>query len=340
MGIKSKLLKTELGIYLKKQKDKLDRKTSAKEQFKRAEKRYLQYSSTDINRDRERYLRLRIIVESHVIEKGLSHNHLRAGFGKDRVEDLCNKVEEYTQMPTYDKFVVENALQLIIKYHDMNKKLNYDDSAYVKKSILNVNHVSKSIDNGVKNYNLSNVFEIINKSNFSRFAQSRSSVRIYDYKCEKINRQVILECIRIAQTAPNACNRQAVRVHIVSNSEYFEEIERLQLGCKGFGKNVSLFAFISVDIGLYECSETELPCFDAGLFTMNLIYALHEKGLFSCVLNASFPGKADRRIREIANVSENEEIKGLLAVYKVDFTKSIKVPVSARRSAEDITFFI
>ena len=175
---------------------------------------------------------------------------------------------------------------------------------------------------------------------FEQFAFSRSSVRLFDEEGETVSKDELGECIKTAQTAPNACNRQSVRIHVVLDRSKFPEIERLQLGCRGFGSNASAFIFITNDLGLYESNEFKLPIFEAGVFTMNLVYAMQDKGLYSCILNASFPNDTGNEIYKISEIPASETINGLIAVYKKTQREEVIVPASLRRKTEEITSFV
>ena len=290
-------------------------------------RRWITHSSTLTDKETIKYLRLRILVATHTLEKGFSHKIYKPGFGKDVVIDLVQNLQAYITTYDYDKFAVKNAYAVLKQYHAKNAEYGFDDSKYVP-SIGE----EYTISTGSKEINTSQV----NGQNFSNIAKSRVSVRFFDEKGGNIDNQTLLNCVSLAQTAPNACNRQAIRVHITTSSEIITEIEDIQLGCKNFGRNASALIFITSDLELYELTEFKLPGFDAGLFTMNLIYSLQEEGILSCVLNASFPGKANKRIHELLGIPENEDIEGLLAIFKPECNITIRVPNSERLDVNTI----
>ena len=73
---------------------------------------------------------------------------------------------------------------------------------------------------------------------------------------------------------------------------------------------------------------------------MNLVYALHDKNIYSCMLNASFPNDTGNEIYNLADIPENETINGLIAIYKSSQMEEIEVPASLRRRTEEITTFV
>lgn len=333
MGIKDTLKYTRLGAMISAHRTNQRRIEIADRQIERIRQYFSTYSATAIGKA---YYRLRIAVNSHVIEKGLSHNDLRPGFGKKQIVELQQSLDAYPTIQNDDPFVYANAVALLGKYHQINEAMGFDDGDFVN---LKYCQSGELLGIGVKEYDYDQVIKTIDSSQFAAFARSRSSVRVFDYKCKEIEDSVFYECIELAQTAPSACNRQSTRVHILKDESRYVDIERLQLGCKGFGRNASAFLFITADMSLYECAEVMLPIYDAGLFAMNLIYALHEKKIFACALNAAFPGETEPEVKRIVGIPENEMIVGLIAAYNVDTSRPVKVPVSMRRDPREICSF-
>lgn len=332
MNIKGIIKKTALG----KVKERYNRIQFAKVYSKEYLTQYLDESATNTKGTDSKYLRLRIIIGTHSLEKGLSHKEFKPGFGKGIVKELVSMLKIYSTYTNADKFVIDSAYEILSQYHQKNKQYNFDDSEYLPNSyrIKNSNHTMNA---GTKEYDIEKTIECIKKFDFAQFSNQRVSVRMFENKGVEISDDILMKSISIAQNAPNACNRQSVRVHILKKRECFKTVENFQLGCKGFGENVSCFIFITNDLSLYECAEVKLPIFDAGLFTMNLVYALMSEGLLSCVLNASFPAPgAEAEIRKMLNIPENENINGLIAVYKINDVKKIRVPLSQRRNVNEI----
>lgn len=304
--------------------------------MKSYERQFIDLSATNVHRKDAKYLRLRILVDTHTIEKGLCHKEYKAGFGKATVIELSKMLSQYIVQPNHDLFAVENAISVLHEYHNSNQRYGFDDSDYLVfpkfEQLLTIHGGTKKI---CLNSSLRNTFK-----SFKDFSFSRVSVRMFDFPAEPIEIEEIKKCVAIAQNAPSACNRQAVRVHVVTDKSKFSSIERLQLGCKGFAQNASAFIFISNDLSLYESGEYKLPIFDAGIFTMNLVYSLLEHGIFSCILNASFPNDTNHEIYRLAGIHGNESINGLIAISRLSIPTELRVPVSARRSTEEICSFV
>lgn len=100
------------------------------------EKDYTMYS-TDLSGDYDEKSRRRlIIIETHILEKGLSHTDFRPGFGRRNVIDLQNNIIAYLQEQNVDQFAVDNALSILQLYHQTNEVFNFSDVDYVDISLF------------------------------------------------------------------------------------------------------------------------------------------------------------------------------------------------------------
>lgn len=292
---------------------------------------FIKYSCT-IKRRGLDYSKLRIIVISHMIEKGLSHDKIRPGFGKKNVIELIKVLDIYQKSSNPDEYIIRLGISALNQYHKMNLQYKYDDSDYI-----NIRSVKESIKIGTKLISKSKGGKSID--DVYNFINMRSSIRIYDRKCKDIDNKDLIKCIELAQTSPSACNRQATRVYIIKDLALIKDIKEVQLGCNDFGENVSAFALITSDLSLYEVCERKLPVLDSGIFIMNLLYSLQYYGYGSCILNSSFNIKTDKYVHSILKINKNEMITGLVAIFNLDGFENIKVPLSSKRDVNDIIKF-
>lgn len=337
--VKEIIKKTYLGRQFCQIRDRNKKKKLAKNPISEYENRFLLKSCAFKENGSPEYLRLRIIVESHVIEKGLSHNNYRPGFGRQMVTDLYEHLSQYILYDDIDLFAFNNAVSLLIQYHKRNSEYGFDDSAYFSIEMVESwteKRVGDFSATGVKTINAQEFKEKVEKFDFETFANLRSSVRVFDKPCKALDKEMLREVVEIAKCAPSACNRQSIRVHFVTDNSKLPMIEKLQRGSKGFLVNCSAVAIVCADFSLYEASEYKLPIFDAGLFTMNLCYALESKGIYSCILNGYFSNSDDIQLRELVRIGNTEEVISLVAIYNIDDDCSIKVPVSPRRRVDEL----
>lgn len=84
-------------------------------------------------------------------------------------------------------------------------------------------------------------------NDFAEFATSRHSIRWYDNT--PIEEDKLIAAIKLAQTAPSACNRQATRVIIVSSPELKKLCCSIQNGNRGFGEKADKWLLITSELG-------------------------------------------------------------------------------------------
>lgn len=290
---------------------------------------YLKYSTDLSGNYDDRSRRRLIIIGTHIIEKGLSHSDFRPGFGRQKIIELQENIAAYEKAEDVDFFAIENAISILHLYHTTNESFGFHDEDYVDTKIFEKYRVKQM-----------NPYDLNIRCNYTvdeceHIFSNRHSVRIYDQDGEPISNQVLEDVIELTNTAPSACNRQATHVFAVAKRDLFEEIENIHGGCKGFGRHASLFLFVTSDLSLYSSNEVKLPIYDAGIYTMNLLYALQAYGLYACPLNASLPGKSEVMHRLIG-IPDKFDINGIIAVYKLKSGTRCKIAASPRRKAKDV----
>lgn len=273
--------------------------------------------------------RREIIIGAHILEKGLSHTDFRPGFGKAVIIDLQNSIQLYMKTENPDQFALGNAVSLLRQYHEQNACHGLDDTEYVKTELFSTFEYKDLTPYSIESEEYATM-------TFSELAHKRHSVRSYDGYGLELSDEEIKEVISLANTAPSACNRQATHVFVIKDKEVMQKLETLHGGCKNFGTRASAFMLITSDLSLYSRNEVKIPLYDAGIYSMNLLYALQVKGLYSCILNGSFPGRAYRKVHELTSIPERFDVSGLIAVYKLDNTENIRIAASPRREAEDV----
>lgn len=331
MNIKTNLKKTQLGKIIQSRKRIVD----ARNYINKYKKKYIKNSSTDRTKSFSNYCRLRIIIINHTIEKGLSHKIYKVGFGKESIIELQNLLKIYENEKDCDKFAINKGKELLIAYHQRNKQYNYDDKDYVDYNRIKINEMN--VNNiGYKKINIGDLFLDKDQDFYKNFIYRRVSVRSFDIKSFEISKEEINYCVELANMSPNACNRQATRVHFYNNPDILNLLEKIQKGCKGFGENAGMFALITSDLRLYENKESKLSVYDSGIFTMGFVNALHSKGIMSCVLNSAYIESEINNVSDKLQIPEYEQINGCVLLYKLPGELEIYVPESSRREGKDI----
>ena len=298
------------------------------------EKKFRRYcSDTIFNNNKSTTLEREIIVLGHTIEKGLSHKNIKPKFGIKIAKKLENTLKEYDNVEDKDDFILQNGISILEQYVFINEKIGVlkDELPKVK---LEMNKYNKS-DVGAYMINGHDFFENSQES-FEKIAQSRKTMRLYDLTSEKIKVDEIREIIKIAINSPSACNRQAVRVHIVTDQNKIKKICNIQKGANGFGEHAGALLIITSDLRFYTIAERRLPMYDCGLFAMSLVYAAYQKKLGCCILNGSFGKVQETKCSEIVDIKSYEMISSIILLNKIDDNDSFLIAKSERRKIEDI----
>ena len=170
----------------------------------------------------------------------------------------------------------------------------------------------------------------------AQFIMSRHSIR--DFEQRTVDRELIQEAVRIAMWAPSVCNRQAWRAYWFDAPEDLARIVPLHSGSAGFADRIPGVFVITYDIRAFEgTNERNQGWIDGGLFSMNLMLALHGLDLGAVPLNWSRANAASDRMREAAGIPDHENIVMLIAAGHPN--EGYRVARSARRPIEQILRF-
>lgn len=243
-----------------------------------------------------------LLIKSHVIEKGITMPNRRLGFGIERVRNLIQACRDVISDYGSNYTEVQATLKDLEEYLLIHKRSNYvlpDDI------IKGINDLLSYRNAGV--FNNSQLFTnkdfFYNFDSFSDFAKSRHTVR--SFGDEAIPMDTILRAVRLAQTAPSACNRQSSRVFIISNKEIILRILKLQNGNRGFGDKADKLLLIGAEHGVWGMQHRTSAFLDAGIFIMNLLYALHEERICACTLNAQFSPKEVKILTDLLSLNNS-----------------------------------
>lgn len=244
-----------------------------------------------------------LLAEGHVLEKGITMPSRRLGFGYQKVRSLilhCNQwINEYGWESNALKFAISD-LKEYKKNHDEGETLLPDDI------IDGINRLTSKLKNEefLESFVTTSEDYFSKTASFEELAKQRHSVR--NYSSEPISVDRVIEAVRLAQTAPSACNRQGVRVKIINSKEKLSKVIALQNGNRGFGQLADKMILLTFEQGAIEYEYRASGYIDIGIFTMNLLYALHEMKICACTLNAHLTIAQMANLREIVGYSDTE----------------------------------
>ena len=289
----------------------------------------LHYSSTYIH-NRQTAL-ANLLVISHVLEKGITMPERRMGFGYERVRNIINKCNAIISQWGTDYVELQAALSDLKQYYDIHKAANFQLPQDIIDGIEKLTPQLTISDANCYVTTKADFFK--SYTDFSEFANSRHSVRWFDNT--PVDDEKLLAAIKLAQTAPSACNRQATRVKIISSKEGRQLCCALHKGNRGFGDKADKWLLITTD--LHDWSHTDalsLGYVDAGIFTMNLLYSLHHYGFVACPLNGQMGIEKYKKLQLKLNLPESEIPVVFIVVGNP--TNHFMIPKSRRLNLKDI----
>lgn len=275
-----------------------------------------------------------LMVQTHVLEKGITMPNRRVGFGLERVCGIIISCKNAIGRWGSDHIEIQAALADLKQYMDLHNEENYSLPQDVKSGIEELLAYYVPVDDNCFTISAKEYFK--KQPDFKEFAYSRHSVRWFDDKPVETN--LILKAVELAQTAPSACNRQATRVNIISSDEKKRLCCTLQNGNRGFGDRADKWLLITSELSDWPCDQTDIALIDAGIFIMNLLYSLHYYGIVACTLNAHFDKEKQRALLKGLGIPESEIPVAFVVIGNP--TDKFMVPKSRRLIVEDITKII
>lgn len=277
---------------------------------------------------------------AHALEKGMALPEPRKGFGKSKIVQLTNFINEYCIQYGVDEPASSAASSIasLLSYHQKNG-VNTESESLLFANLCNkfpeLKVESEKIKTGVMNLSKEELFKSLPESPEAFFGL-RCSVRKYSDK--KVSNDELLRVIKLANKTPSVCNRQSARVYVYDEKESMAKVLNHQDGNAGFGHDASAILIVTSDLScFYKAGERNQGYVDGGLYAMSLVYAIHSIGLGSCMLNWSQGARTDQRLRDDTNIPENEVIITMIAVGSLP--DNFDVAVSPRRKVEQVTSF-
>lgn len=304
--------------------------------FRKDKQRFLRYFSK-INTHEKEQLKARLLFFSHSVEKGLSREDFRYGFGQTVIPELYGLIQTYHKLG-YDQEdeIYLNAVSVVDEYIKIHEEKQYDLSDRINVAEFKKNYCRNKLEiGGVKAVSRAASNENQTK-NFKELALNRHSVR--DYQDTAVDLEKINEAIQIATKSPSVCNRQSTRVRVIRDCSLIKKALDIQGGFKGYSLPPCLLMVTTDTRYFIDVTERNQVYVDGGLFAMSLIYALEYEGLAACALNTMFDPKRESATRKLLGINEFENLIMYLTVG--NFKDDYRVPKSYRLCINEITSYL
>jgi len=248
----------------------------------------------------------------HVIEKGLTMPKTRLGFGEVQILSLIELIRLF-QFKGFSKNIMEYdySLKILKEYLEYHNIRNFKLKENIENEIKNILRKKDSNRSSKQQFYNREEYFASTGIDFEKFALSRYSVR--NFTSEKIPNQILERCINTAIKSPSSCNRQPVKVYAIKGEKTKEEILNLQSGNRGFGHLADTVLVVTTNISFFQnYMERHELALNAGMFSMSLLFALHNEKIAACSLNWSVHPKKDKDLHNLINIPKNEMINLLI----------------------------
>lgn len=281
---------------------------------------YSETSFSENNETKDDATLIRLL--SHAIEKGMSLPNCRVGFGKEKVKELLDICAHYDGEDRQALEVAYGVLKAYVYWQDSNG----GDTSFIPTDVKE--RVCKGLlEGGTRTLSKT---EIVG---FDKIAAHRHSLR--NFSANPVSEEDIVRAVKLAQTAPSACNRQSIRIYAVIDAEKIAKIMSMHGGIRTMSSPTVIFV-VAGDRTLYKGEYERNTVFvDGGIFTMNLLYALDHLGIASCpAIWGNIPSD-DELLSKIVGISNSQIIINLI-VGGYYPNGQYKVAVSAKRALESV----
>ena len=283
------------------------------------------------NRYECRRLEGEIVRNTHSIEKGLSLESVRLGFGYQKMTEAFGHIDRYIEIGgDVDAIPVRMFAAAVVAYLEFHEKRNYMDehiNEIREKSITLNAKLTKPIE-GLGGY------KEVKRENFTQAEQevikklfvSRHSVR--EFAGTPVDNNKLQQAIEMACHCPSACNRQCYRVYIVDKSD-FNKLEGWLDGVGGFADELDKILIVTGNMSVYRRGERYQFAVTGSVFASYLTLSLEAMNIGCCFMQRPiFPNKKWIKLAKSLHIPGDEQVVCALGIG--NFKDSYKVPVSYR----------
>lgn len=265
----------------------------------------------------------------HTIEKGLSYEAYRAGFGEKNIQDLLSAMESYIDSGYDEKaFFYETALSTLKLYVEKNKAFGCENPV-LEKRINRLKGCANDFGGTIDFEPLPE--EKVKSLGFADFIRNRHSIR--HFSTDSVSLDSVKNVIDLAQFTPSACNRQGWRTRVIAEKKLIADVLKWQNGNRGFGHELDKLLLVTADIRYFNRDrETFQPFIDGGMYAANILNALHYEHIGSIPLSASLTVEQEQHVRKLLKLEKAEVL--ILFIGIGSYPKMCRTTRSERRCAK------
>lgn len=277
------------------------------------------------------HLKYYLTKHYHIVEKGLALPEPRLGFGQPKILDVINKALQYEDLYGADDLVI-SIRKTFLDYLDFNKANKFNLPLGFEQAVTNFINKGNHDGNGGLKYIQKDFSSTLDLQEFRDFAQGRVSVR--DFSSEAISAETIRDIVDIAKSAPSVCNRQGWKAHCYSDKSKIKELLSYQNGNAGFTDVIDKLLIVTADAKAFTKYESNQIFIDGGLFSMNILLAIHAAGLGACPLNTCYPYFTEKKVKLVSGIPDNERLIMMIGIGSLK--ENYTVAYSPRNPTDEI----
>ena len=271
-----------------------------------------------------------LLKQYHGLEKALSLQSPRPGFGQDKARLLTKTLDRWLAHDPANA-VVGAAIASLHAYRDFQRGHAIDlpwldawlDTAAQKSVPVSLQ------TGGAHKIHKADVLAATAGVGPAFFA-ARHSIR--NFGPGEVPLEAIEKAILMASKTPSVCNRQGPRAYCFANAM---DALQWQPGNGGFGHLASRALVITSDLQAFSApGERHQAYVDGGLFAMSVVYALHSMGYGCCMLAWSTRAAKEDALRQALRIPQNEVVIMMIAVGQLP--DEVMVAQAWRRPVSDI----
>ena len=273
----------------------------------------------------------------HALEKGLTMEVPRPGFGVDAIILTMATILKLERLGVIG-VAIKGGRGMLQSYVDFHNENGFEIDEKIKDDLIQFVNRMPNENNPGGSYTLS-LEELRKASDFDyeNFIQSRSSVR--HFTGDQVDPEIVKTAVRQSLKAPRSCNRETRRVYVAYEQKLKEQLLSYQNGNRGFGHKLGVVLMVTVDLRHFDLiGERNQGWIDGGLFAMSLVYGLHAASLGTCMLNWSEDCESDKVIRKAFNIPDYEIIITMIGAGHVP--KKFEVTASPAPDVDEVLSII
>lgn len=278
-----------------------------------------------------------IVRHTHSIEKGLSLENVRLGFGYAKIKDAYSFIQRYGQLNrTIDVEQIRMFVGALSNYLEFHESKGAHNS--VINDISTIYHkIKEKLPEPAEIYGGIQIIEKPSYDNnvrkqIQRVITERHSVREFDKT--PVSESALKAAIELAMHCPSACNRQCYRVYIIDHKT-FPLLDGWLEGVGGFADDLDKMLLITGRISDYRPTEQLQYIVSPAVFAGYLTITLQTYGIGCCFIQRPLlPDKNETAIARKLHISDDEQAVCVLGIGNLK--DKYKVPVSHRLAYDKI----